>query len=150
MAESAYRVIYRCQECSFVPTEDVPFHEMHDLVEGKVLYIEDSEYNPISWYKPIVVKKSDLLFVHDDKYTNCDNCDVQIDCEEEHIFCIYKGEQSNPDEEMTLCEVRHHDLKSEFESDGFQCDDWELEDVENPRQTISTSKFVRKLISKKN
>ena len=46
-----------------------------------------------------------MLFVCDEKYTNCDNYDVQIDCGEEHIFCIYKGEQSNPDEETTLCEA---------------------------------------------
>ena len=76
-----------------------------------------------------MVSKSDLLFVCDERYTNCDNCDVQIDCEEEHIFCIYRGEQSNPDEEMTLCDSCNHDLKPEFQNDGFQCDDWELENA---------------------
>ena len=69
-----------------------------------------------------------IMTINDDRYTICDNCDVKIDCEEQHIFCIYKGEQSNPDEEMTICELCNHDLKLEFQSDGFHCDDWELEE----------------------
>jgi hypothetical protein len=129
MTKSEYKVVYMHRECPFLPTNDMPFEQISDFVEGKVLCIEEGEYNPTSWYKPLVVKKSDLLFVCDEKYASCDNCDVQIDCEEEHIFCIYRGEQSNPDEEMTICESCHHDLKLEFKEDGYECDDWELEDT---------------------
>lgn len=105
MTKSEYKALYRYQTCPFVPTKDVPFEEMPDVVEGA------------------------LLFVCDERYTSCDHCEVEIDCDEQHIFCIYRGEQSNPDEEMTLCESCHHDLKSEFQNDGFQCDDWELENA---------------------
>ena len=129
MTKSEYKVLYRYQTCPFVPTKDVPFEEMPDVVEGKVLFVEEGEYNPSGWYKPLVVKKSDLLFVCDERYTSCDHCEVEIDCDEQHIFCIYRGEQSNPDEEMTLCESCNHDLKPEFQNDGFQCDDWELENA---------------------
>ena len=121
MTKSEYKVVYRHQVCSFHPTNDMPFEQISDFVEGKVLFIENGEYNPISWYKPVVVKKSDLMFVCDERYTNCDNCDVQIDCEEQHIFCIYRD-----DEEMTICEACNHDLKAEFQEDGYECDDWEL------------------------
>ena len=129
MTKSEYKVLYRYQTCPFVPTKDVPFEEMPDVVEGTVLFVEEGEYNPSGWYKPLVVKKSDLLSVCDERYTSCDHCEVEIDCDEQHIFCIYRGEQSNPNEEMTLCESCHHDLKSEFQNDGFQCDDWELENA---------------------
>ena len=124
MTKSEYKVVYRHQVCSFHPTNDMPFEQISDFVEGKVLFIENGEYNPISWYKPVVVKKSDLMFVCDERYTNCDNCDVQIDCEEQHIFCIYRD-----DEEMTICEACNHDLKAEFQEDGYECDDWGLEDA---------------------
>ena len=73
-------------------------------MEHKVFFVEEGEYNPSGWYKPIVMEKSDLLFVCDERYTSCDNCEVEIDCDEQHIFCIYNGDPSNPDEEMTICD----------------------------------------------
>ena len=63
MTKSEYKVVYRHQICSFHPTNDMPFEQISDFVEGKVLFIENGEYNPTSWYKPVVVKKSDLMFV---------------------------------------------------------------------------------------
>ena len=60
MTKSEYKVLYRYQTCPFVPTKDVPFEEMPDVVEGAVLFVEEGEYNPSGWYKPIVVKKSAL------------------------------------------------------------------------------------------
>ena len=71
MTKSEYKVLYRYQECPFVPTKDVPFEEMPDVVEGTVLFVEEGEYNPSGWYKPLVVKKSDLLFVCDERYKRC-------------------------------------------------------------------------------
>lgn len=43
MAEGEYRVLYRHQERLFLPTHDVPFVEISDDVEGKVLCIEEGE-----------------------------------------------------------------------------------------------------------
>ena len=121
--KNSFQIIFKHEKCNFFPNEDVSFEKQPDRISGKVLYVEQGEYNPISWYKPIVVKKSELLCAtFDEKYTNCDNCDVQIDCEEQHIFCIYRD-----DEEMTICEACNHDLKAEFQEDGYECDDWELE-----------------------
>ena len=57
MTKSEYKVLYRYQTCPFVPTKDVPFEEMPDVVEGTVLFVEEGEYNPSGWYKPLVVKK---------------------------------------------------------------------------------------------
>ena len=78
MTKSEYKVLYRYETCPFVPTKDVPFEEMPDVVEGAVLFVEEGEYNPSGWYKPLVVKKSDLLFVCDERYTSCDNCEVVL------------------------------------------------------------------------
>ena len=47
MTKSEYKVLYRYQECPFVPTKDVPFEEMPDVVEGTVLFVEDGEVNSI-------------------------------------------------------------------------------------------------------
>ena len=106
---------------------------------GDILYIQEEPNNQkaecdlCGKTKNIVQMKETGQFLCenacDETYTSCDNCEVEIDCDEQHIFCIYKGEQSNPDEEMTLCESCNHDLKSEFQNDGFRCDDWELENV---------------------
>ena len=47
MTKSEYKVLYRYQTCPFVPTKDVPFEEMPDVVEGTVLFVEDGEVNSI-------------------------------------------------------------------------------------------------------
>ena len=36
MTKSEYKVLYRHRTCPFVPTKDVPFEEMPDVVEGTV------------------------------------------------------------------------------------------------------------------
>lgn len=59
--KNSFQIIFKDEKCKFFPNEDVSFEKQPDRISGKVLYVEQGEYNPISWYKPIVVKKSDLL-----------------------------------------------------------------------------------------
>ena len=66
----------------------------------------------------------------DDRYTTCGNCDEKVDCDKQHIFCLYSGNESNPTSEITICEPCNADLKEEFQQDGFKCDDWEEEEEE--------------------
>lgn len=63
-----------------------------------------------------------------DRYVICNNCDIKIDCDNKQIFCLYLGEQSNPDNELIICEYCNFDLKNEFKKEGYNCDDWDLED----------------------
>ena len=63
--KNSFQIIFKHEKCNFFPHEDVSFEKQPDSISGKVLYVEQGEYNPISWYKPIVVKKSDLLCNHD-------------------------------------------------------------------------------------
>ena len=64
----------------------------------------------------------------DDVYVTCDNCDIKINTDNHQIFCLYSGEQSKPDKELTICENCNFDLKIEFKKEGYKCDDWDLED----------------------
>ena len=46
----------------------------------------------------------------DDVYVTCDNCDIKINTDNHQIFCLYTGEQSKPDNELTICENCNFDL----------------------------------------
>jgi hypothetical protein len=71
------------------------------------------------------------MISNDDKFVICNNCNIKIDCDNRHIFCLYLGNQSNPEEELIICEDCNFDLKSNFQEKGYNCDDWDLEDSED-------------------
>ena len=77
----------------------------------------------------------------DDRYITCGNCDEKVDCDKQHIFCLYSGNESNPTSEITICETCNADLKEEFQQDGFKCDDWEEETKEDAEEELDEDEF---------
>ena len=59
------------------------------------------------------------------RYVVCDNCNKNIDCWNTNIYCLYKGDQNCPTEEITICATCNEDLSKEFKEDGYNCDDWD-------------------------
>ena len=81
--------------------------------------------------------KPDYREKDEERYVTCNNCDERIDCWNCNIYCLYKGEQKSPSEEITICQFCNDDLKEEFEEEGYKCDDWD-EDESTPENNDST------------
>ena len=64
----------------------------------------------------------------ENRYVVCDNCDDTIDCWNSNIYCLYKGEDKSPTEEITVCQTCNDELIEEFKEEGYNCDDWEDEE----------------------
>tara|TARA_R110000751_G_scaffold222144_1_gene324464 strand:- start:814 stop:1254 length:441 start_codon:yes stop_codon:yes gene_type:complete len=58
------------------------------------------------------------------KFIKCKNCDEEVDCDEDGIFCLNYGEHI----EINLCQDCFDDKKDKFKKDGWECDDFEDED----------------------
>ena len=72
----------------------------------------------------------------DERYVICDNCDKKIDCWNSNIFCLYKGDQNSPTEEITICNICNDDLIEEYKEDGYNCDDWDESEDEDDDECI--------------
>ena len=85
--------------------------------------------------------KPDYREKDQERYVTCNNCDERIDCWSCNIYCLYKGDQKSPSDEITICQFCNDDLKEEFEEEGYKCDDWDEEEAtpENNSSTIFDS-----------
>ena len=72
---------------------------------------------------PVLIKPEDSS--SEERYVGCDTCNENIDCWNSNIYCLYKWEQNNPNEEMTICVTCLDDLGDEFKEKGYNCDDWD-------------------------
>jgi hypothetical protein len=77
----------------------------------------------------------------EDRYVDCDNCDVRIDCWNNNIYCLYKGDQKCRKEEITVCQNCNDELIEEFKEEGYNCDDWDKdEEYEEVKKRINCDK----------
>ena len=88
---------------------------------------EESEENEVKELELIKPENS----VSEERYVVCDNCEESIDCWNTNIYCLYKGDQKNPSEEITICTTCNDDLSEDFKQDGYNCDDWDESDEED-------------------
>ena len=70
----------------------------------------------------------------EDRFVVCDNCNEKIDCWNNNIYCLYKGDHNNPSEEITVCVHCVDDLSEEFKKEGYKCDDWDDDDDDNEEE----------------
>ena len=56
-----FNTIYNSTKCVFVPIVQKPLKELPDVIEGKVLFINQGEYNVESWFKPLTINKRDIV-----------------------------------------------------------------------------------------
>tara|TARA_B100000886_G_C20393262_1_gene479240 strand:+ start:1137 stop:1334 length:198 start_codon:yes stop_codon:yes gene_type:complete len=56
-----FNTIYNSTKCVFVPRVQKPLKELPDVIEGKVLFINQGEYNVQSWFKPLTINKRDIV-----------------------------------------------------------------------------------------
>jgi hypothetical protein len=64
------------------------------------------------------------------KFIKCKNCDEEVDCDEDGIFCLNYGEHI----EINLCQDCFDDKKDKFKKDGWECDDFEDEDEDEDEE----------------
>ena len=63
---------------------------------------------------------SKLVEEEEDEYiVVCDNCNDEINCIKNNIYCLSKKEM-----EMTICQYCFDDLWREMRFDGWECDDF--------------------------
>ncbi len=55
--DNKYYVNYRGYECKFIPLIKKDMKDLPNLVKGKVLFIDNGEYNPLGWYKELMIDK---------------------------------------------------------------------------------------------
>ena len=60
-SKQKYKIIYNEVECVFIPDMETTFDKLPDMVQGRVLYVDQGEYNPSSWFKSITVMKQNIL-----------------------------------------------------------------------------------------
>tara|TARA_B100000900_G_scaffold416164_1_gene449641 strand:- start:3483 stop:4217 length:735 start_codon:yes stop_codon:yes gene_type:complete len=90
------------------------------------IYIEENENQEIEDNIETEVDIENEKEMEDkERYVVCDNCDETIDCWNSNIYCLYKGEQKNSNEEMTICVNCYEDLREQFKQEGYNCDDWD-------------------------
>jgi hypothetical protein len=106
--------------------------------------------NEVNIENEVDIENENQEIEEEERYVVCDNCEESVDCWNSNIYCLYKGEQKNPSEEMTICLTCYEDLKEQFKQEGYNCDDWdESEDEENEiedREThlcLKCSKILR-------
>lgn len=56
-----FNTIYKSTKCVFVPIVQKPLEELPDVIEGKVLFINQGEYNVESWFKPLTINKREIV-----------------------------------------------------------------------------------------
>ena len=66
----------------------------------------------------------------EDRFVNCDNCEISVDCHKNSIHIVYKGEPENLTDEKTLCTMCFHEQEDVLIEQGYNCDDWSIEDEE--------------------
>ena len=66
----------------------------------------------------------------DDRFVECDECNIQVDCYKHSIHIAYKGLVGNPTEELTMCTMCFQDMEEELIEKDYLCDDWEEEEDE--------------------
>ena len=64
----------------------------------------------------------------DDRFVECDECNIQVDCYKHSIHVAYKGQVGNPTEELTMCTMCFQDMEEELIEKDYLCDDWEEEE----------------------
>ena len=64
----------------------------------------------------------------DDRFVECDECNIHVDCYKHSIHVAYKGQFGNPTEELTMCTMCFQDMEEELIKNGYLCDDWEEEE----------------------
>ena len=66
----------------------------------------------------------------EDRFVNCDNCEISVDCHKNSIHIVYKGEPENLTDEKTLCTMCFHEQEDVLIEQGYNCDDWSIEEEE--------------------
>ena len=64
------------------------------------------------------------------RYVECEECGIQIDCYNDNINIVYKGDSGNPTEELVLCTMCFEDMKDELIQQDYKCDDWDIDEEE--------------------
>jgi hypothetical protein len=68
--------------------------------------------------------------VEEDRFVKCDKCQVSVDCHKNSIHIAYKGEPDNLIDEKTLCTMCFHEQEDVLIEQGYNCDDWSIEEEE--------------------
>ena len=68
--------------------------------------------------------------VEEDRFIKCDKCQVSVDCHKNSIHIAYKGEPDNLIDEKTLCTMCFHEQEDVLIEQGYNCDDWSIEEEE--------------------
>ena len=69
----------------------------------------------------------DKTIEDDDIDVKCDECKNNVECDKQSIHIVYKGDSTNPEEEITLCTWCFQDMEEYFKDNDYNCDDWDLE-----------------------
>ena len=93
--------------------------------------------------------KPDYREKDEERYVTCNNCDERIDCWNCNIYCLYKGDQKSPTDEITICQFCNDDLKEEFEEDGYNCDDWDEREEDESTSEKNPSTVFDSIIADK-
>ena len=67
----------------------------------------------------------------EDRFVKCDNCEISVDCHKNSIHIVYKGEPENLIDEKTLCTTCFHEQEDVLIEQGYNCDDWSIEEGED-------------------
>ena len=68
------------------------------------------------------------------RYVGCEECGIQIDCYNDNINIVYKGDSGNPTEELVLCTMCFEDMKDELIQQDYKCDDWDIDEEEEEEE----------------
>ena len=62
IGKSEFRIMYNNTLCEFIPSPNCSLDEIPDTVKGKVVYVNIGEYNPLGWFRDVIVNKEDIIY----------------------------------------------------------------------------------------